>query len=198
MKKKGVIQLKPNAHVPHMRIWCDACKAMAKVCKRNGKPLAQCEKIHALQYRFVAFLPGTKKRIVRSLGRDYNEALKQLATLRQQLERGEVHEPEAKQQPTVPQTITDKTAPPSVADARPELLTHLFAKYLASLKGEGVPAHLKLVRSKGHISTVKTTFKHTILAVRDAGFDPKTFRLADISDDVIGKLHDLLNQEHAM
>lgn len=185
MKKLNVIKLVPGAKVPHLRTWCSACRTMVKTCRKNGRELSQCEHKDKLQYRFVAFIPYTKQRVVRSLGKDFTEAVKQAAILKQQLERGRFE--------AVPETQANTSIQQMPQNAvRPELFVHLAAKYLATLAGENVPAHLKVVRSKGHINTVKTTFKFFVLAIRDAGFDPKTFRLVDISDAVIGKLHDRL------
>lgn len=185
MKKLNVIKLVPGAKVPHLRTWCSACRTMAKTCRKNGKELSQCEHKDKLQYRFVAFIPHTKQRVVRSLGKDFTEAVKQAAILKQQLERGTFE--------AVPETQANTNIQQMPQNAvRPELFVHLAAKYLASLSGEGVASHLRVIRSKNHINSVKVTIKHLVLAIRDAGFDPKTFRLVDISDAVIGKLHDRL------
>lgn len=187
MKKGKHIQLVPGTKLKHLRVWCSYCKTVVKACNEiDGGPLKECPHIERLSYRFVGFIPGTRQRVVRSLGISFAEAIKQAAILKQQLENGTVE--------TVREKSKGLAVVPvhNVADTQPELLTHLFGKYLASLNGENVPAHLKVVRSKGHINTVKTTFKFFVLAIRDAGFDPKTFRLVDISDAVIGKLHDRL------
>lgn len=189
MKKKNVIQLK-KARVPHLRVWCNECHTMVKACRKNSKevPLSRCEKIHALQYRFVAFVPGTKQRIVRSLGRDFNEAVKQVAILKQQLESGNIDV--APKKPSLQPVVNG--APQYMNQAKPELLSHLFGKYLATLKGEGVASHLKLVRSKSHVNDVKNCFRQVILALKAAGCDVSNFRLADLSDTAVGKIHDHL------
>ena len=175
-----------------MRTWCGACKTVVKTCRKNGKELSQCEHIDKLQYRAVVFIPGTKQRIVRSLGKNFNEAIKQLAIIRQQVENGEIQESEPNQPKSVSTHAPVAQLTPVQANwqTKPVLATHFFGKYLATLKGEGVPAHLKLVRSKVHISDVKNTFKQFCLALNNSGYNLETFQLADISDEVIGKFHD--------
>src|ERR1044071_7323027 len=88
MKKKGNIQLKANSHIPCLRIWCGKCRTVVKACREIGNgELSQCPH-QRLSYRFVGFIPGTKQRMVRSLGTNFNEAVKMAATLKQQLENG--------------------------------------------------------------------------------------------------------------
>lgn len=167
-----------------MRIWCGHCKTMVKTCQ--SKPLSECSHIEKLQYRFVGFIPGTKKRIVRSLGTDFSEAVKQVATLRQKLDAGEIEERLPKRQTTIAE------APVPHTGAKPELLVHTFGKYLATLKGEGVAPHLRLIRSKSHISDVKSCFKNFVLALHAARIDTTQFKLNEINDNVVGKFHDYL------
>ncbi len=191
MKKRKVIQLKPNAHIPCTRIWCNVCKTVVKTCKANGGncDLSQCAHIESLSYRFVAFIPGTKQRIVRSLGKDFNEMQKQAAILREQLESGTIEQADTKQEEQK-SSAPEKAPPQANTQAKPELITHLFGKYLASLKGEGIASHLKVVRSKSHYNDVKNSFRHFLLALKNAGYPAASFKLTDINDEVVGIFHD--------
>lgn len=190
MKKKQRIQLVPGAHIPCLRIWCGACRTMTKVCRKSDGdplPLSQCENIHALQYKFVAFVPGTKQRIVRSLGKDFNEAVKQVAILRQQLENGTIEVVQKKA--ALPEKETPVRA---IASTKPELLTHLLGKHLSMLQGEGIAPHLVVSRSKGHLTDVKNCYKQFCVALSNAGYDLGSFRLSDISDEAVGAYHNFL------
>lgn len=183
MSKKK-IQLKANAHIPCLRIWCGHCRTTVKTCE--GKPLSQCSHIEKLQYRFVGVIPNTKERIVRSLGTDFSEAVKQAAILRQKLDAGEIEGRASKKDEHKPQQ-----APPKV-QGKPELLMHVFGKFIATLNGEGVAPHLKLVRSKSHVNDVKNCFKQVLIALSEHGIDVNEFKLSDITDAAVGKIHDYL------
>lgn len=197
MKKKNHIQLVPNAHIPCMRIWCGHCKTMVKTCRENGKELSQCEH-DQLQYRFVAFIPGTKTRIVRSVGKEFNSAVKQVAILRQQLADGEIQHSTANQKQLSKETPVRQNPPQVSPQTKPVLLTHVFGKYLATLKGEGVPNHMKLVRSKSHTSDVKNCFNQFCLALTKKKYDLRSFQLTDVSNDAIGVFHDwLISKEYS-
>lgn len=171
-------------------MWCSACNTVVKSCRKNGKGLSECEHIEKLQYRFVGFIHGTKRRIVRSLGKDFNSAVKQVVILRQQLAEGNIGEL------VVPKDNSDNATTPKQQNAntqtKPVLLVHIFAKYLASLRGQGVANHLKLERSAPHVRDVKNCFRQFCEAIEGAGFPIRNFRLVEISDEAVGAFHDAL------
>lgn len=188
MKKRQHIQLVPGTKLKYFRIWCSYCKTVVKTCKaNNGSALKQCPHIERLSYRFVGFLPGTRQRIVRSLGTNFAEAVKQVATLKQQLENGSFELDREKSKENMPAAPIQKSS-----DAKPELLAHIFGRYLATLRGEGVAGHLRLVRSKSHVNDVKDTFKHFLLAMQKSKVSVDGLHLPDINDTLIGYFHDHL------
>lgn len=192
MKTKKHIDLKKKVQVPYLRRWCAECKTMINaVCLKNGKTIAECECPEKISFRYVRFVPGEKRRIVRALGKDFNRALKQAATLNERIENGEFNSGTDLQTQNTANN-TKQIATTAAVQNKPETFLHLSAKYIATLSGQGVAPHLRVVRSKNHINSVKDTIKHLVLAIRDAGFDPKDFRIEEISDDVVGKLHERL------
>ena len=188
MKKKHHkhIQIVPGAHVPNHRIWCGHCRTMVKTCREyEGGELNKCPHINTLRHKFVAFVPGSDRRVVKTLSNNFNEALKQIAALRQQLEDGVIEV--APEKATMPSTLS----PTHVAtESKPELFTYIFGRYLSSLSGQGVAPHLRVVRSKGHVSDTANCGKQFCIALKKAGYDPFTFRLTDINDEVIGAFHE--------
>ena len=188
MKKKHHkhIQIVPGAHVPNHRIWCGHCRTMVKTCREHeGGELNKCPHINTLRHKFVAFVPGSDRRVVKTLSNNFNEALKQIAVLRQQLEDGVIE--------VMPEKATMPPALPAahvVTESKPELFTHVFGRYLSSLKGEGVASHLRVVRSKGHVNDTKNCGKQFCIALKKAGYDLSAFRLTDINDEVIGAFHE--------
>ena len=192
MKKKKHINLNKKVRIPYVREWCAECKTIiSTTCLKNGKSIAECECPEKISFRYVRFIPGEKRRIVRSLGKDMNTILKQVAHLNERIENGEFNTGANRSSANAVEAA--KQVPVGAQpQSKPELLIHLLGKYLATLNGEGVASHLKVVRSKSHINDVKNCFKQVIVALKSGGYDAMNFRLADLSDAAVGKIHDHL------
>lgn len=196
MKKSGNIQLVPGAHVPCMRTWCEQCKTTVRTCKAiDGGELSQCPHIDKLSYRFVGFRPGTKERVVRSLGKNFNEAVKQVAILRQQLETEEVVKPAIVEKHTSTQIEVQQPAQQATDQVKPTLLIHVFGRYYAFLKNQGVPSHLQVERTSKHINDVKNFMKKFCKVLKAAKYDLRTLAFSSVNDHLIGHFHAWLEKE---
>ena len=191
MKKRTHIELPSGSKVPCLHVWCNRCKSQITSCRENNNsPLRSCAHIEDLRYRIVCHIPGERprKRVVRILDTmSFTQAMKQVALLKEQIAAG-LYAPVSNEHlaPVL------KSASEQNTSAKPERFIDVFGLYLASLAGEGVAPHLRVVRSKGHINDSKNCGKHFCLALKRAGIDATQFRLSEINDTIIGHFHEYI------
>jgi integrase len=170
-------------------VFCNHCGTVAvDECVESGKNLSTCKMGASHVFKQYIHTPGTKnKRVVKVIPtRDLNDAIK-IAIDNKKSVIEEASRPHARQI-EVPKEKEIQGVP------QPILLVHFMAKYLRMLDGEG-PAHRSRKRSKAYIYEVQRAFHLFTKCLKKNGYDPSTFSMEMISDDIAGMWYSFLKEE---
>ena len=152
---------------------------VGELCKLTQLPIEKCPHPEKQRYEVVVSVPATKKdRQTKLLAtRDMKEAIKEAIEFRKQVkEKVRIISPKFK----------------SHIRKIPFLLTDVISTYLAYLQGDGVPVHLKRVRSEEHVADVErisTAFLHSL---KKAGVSVELLHIQDLNDNHVGVFDEYL------
>jgi len=173
-----------------LKVYCYECgTTVYDICRKTGKPIAQCKNGERHIYKVYVHIPGTKKqRRTKALDtRDLNEAIKQAIEFAKEVKSGEYQSPKEKKQQT-------KIKKEDQGQNKPYLLLHALARYIGWLNNEGVPAHLMKVRSREHIKDVERALKGLAECLSESGYNLNSLTVDDINNELVGRVFDYLEK----
>src|SRR3569832_2043799 len=181
-------------HIPVSKKWkgltvyCNKCKRnVSEICKETGKSIQRCPYGNKHVFKVYIHVPGTdnerKTKILDT--RDVNEAIKYTIGFEKEVKSGS--QPEVKRY-TEPKEVEN-------SDNVRHLLINAIARYVAWLRNENVPTHLKEERSDDHIKDIERKMERLVIALMEKGYDMSSFRVNQINDKTVGDVYDYLESE---
>ena len=186
--------------IPHSQktkglvIWCNRCKSnVYDTCKESGAPLKQCENGDKHVFKVISFVPGTENtRRTKSLKtRNYDEAVKEAIRFHKEVKQ-QTNQELMQTEIELPDKRTIHIA---TKVSRPTLMIQVIAKFVAHLRGENVPAHLRVDRSEEYLKDVERHFERMVACLTKNDIETDSFFIEQVNDDVVGKLYSFLIQE---
>ncbi|MCX6230826.1 MAG: tyrosine-type recombinase/integrase [Bacteroidetes bacterium] len=159
-----------------LEIRCSNCH---KVIHRNNEPNNGClHPIEKTKYRAIIILPdGSRKRIIKTLvARNYDEAVKELIDLRNDISRGFYRK----------ENLTPVK--------NPILLLDCMSMYIDFLSDVDVPSYAKKHNSERYIDNVNSNLKNFKKYLLTKNINIDIFKINDVNDHIVGGYYDFLNE----
>jgi integrase len=197
VKKRKLIQQKPDIPIPGLRVKCKQCNTWVASCVETGQGLETCPHKEQLTYLGVVHIPGTKHgRVVRDLGNNLNTAIADLAKLREDVQKGNLPEKKEKTEPIIPPQPIVLPTPAVTVQTEPQItLIEAMSKYIGFMNNVDVPKHLQRERSDDYIADIGRAFKYFCACLKKADYDIDNYPLAALSDVEVGIFYEYLIEE---
>jgi integrase len=167
---------------PGVRVVCLECGTLVyDVCKKTGKPLAQCPHGDRHRFKLIEYIPGEKsQRVTKNLEtRDMDEAIGEAIKLRREVKSG-VYQSSRKKDQKQEESKMDQI--PNI----PFLLKNAMPRYVGWLRNEEVPAHLVKTRTPEHVSDVDRALAFWTKCIAKNGYHEETTTVEDINNKMVG------------
>ncbi|MBP7166589.1 MAG: hypothetical protein KBB64_02920 [Bacteroidia bacterium] len=144
-------------------------------------------------FKVISFVPGTENtRRTKSLKtRNYDEAVKEAIRFHKEVKQ-QTNQELMQTEIELPDKRTIHIA---TKVSRPTLMIQVIAKFVAHLRGENVPAHLRVDRSEEYLKDVERHFERMVACLTKNDIETDSFFIEQVNDDVVGKLYSFLIQE---
>lgn len=181
------LHIPKNKKIRYLKVYCYQCKTdVNDLCKTSRRPIRQCK--YGERHRFKIYFPDPENPKIRKTQtletRDISEATKQTILIQDKLRSGRSINLSKKEVEESKHTI-----------GRTDLLINAIAKYMASLHGEGVPAHKRKDVSIEHIRDNERAFNALIECLHKNGEEVQSYPVTKINDHTAGNYLDFLKHQ---
>ena len=186
------LHIPPDKKWPGLTIWCGKCKSTVfDICKSTNKPLKNCHSGENHSFKVYSSVPGTKNtRKTKNLKtRNYEEAVQEAIQFHKEVKN---KLPEQNLNFRFQQPKEQHNFQPSLSTDSPKLFLESIAKYIAQLRGENVPKHLKVERTEDYLKDVERHFERMVLALQEAGIDTHILSVTQVNDHIVGVIYNYL------
>lgn len=191
-------------HIPVSKQWkgltvyCYRCNTnVSDICKETGKKLNACPFGDRHAFKVYVHVPNKKnERKTKVLAtRNVDEAIKQAIEFAKEVKQGTsvdyVKKDEQKE------SVQISTGKLKLKDNKiaPALLISALQKDIERINNIGVLKHRVKIRSKDHIKDVERAYKVMQQALMQEGYDLRTLRLDEVTDEMVGVIYSYLEEE---
>lgn len=184
--KKEPLKIPTSKQTPGLRIWCGVCATEVKnFCmksKDKKEPLSKCKRGDSHSFRAVVYKEDGK-RIVRHLGRNLEQAIRETVKLRCEVKGNQQKEVKEIRN----NNIEVKTGLPLLIAA---------ARYSAHLLGKRGAEHTIRERSKSYVKSIDRSVVLFAQTLKDRGVNPKNICVEGITQEYIGWFHSYLQTKY--
>jgi integrase len=170
-----------------LTIFCYKCKTgVSEICKDTGKPINRCPFGDRHAFKVSIHVPGSDNaRKTRTLEtRDVNEAIKQAMDFEREVKYS------FQTGGLLPHDIS------KVHSVRtPQLLSHVFARYIGFLHNEEVPSYRQKIRSPEHIKDVERALKLFAETLKKNQINIHQTLITQLNEKMVGMIYDRMENE---